>query len=341
MTVKCRGSKFWLSVTLTVSLILVDSQHTSTETSAQYLRNVMNELQEINSVSVASADTDRNTGNVAETKYIQNLDQTSSYRDKFHPHVHQVHYQYPCSSDKEEKIPAATDIRGVDQVYLESSPHYFTIPADQTKIPSPIEVPQALGFTRSQLAGMYRDALEKGSAVSLTGLTSSLSPRKVPQASTGQLQLPAGHAGYYYYFYPLKTFMNELRDVHGYKTIRDALPEKVNVAESSEKQMANPLFVAISSFIGMALLFMIGVLFLPRLGGFTSRNVQDEFLQLTKVAAEAVNGRDCYGRITCEMGGATGSTETPLRGYRFPKTVSSTTLGKRMRPRTKIRNDSS
>lgn len=71
--------------------------------------------------------------------------------------------------------------------------------------------------------------------------------------------------------------------------------------EASEKQIANPLFMAISGFIGMALIFMASVLFLPRFDNFGARNSSGEFLQLTKVAWEAIEGRNCSERFACEL----------------------------------------
>ena len=60
----------------------------------------------------------------------------------------------------------------------------------------------------------------------------------------------------------------------------------------SQKQMTNPLFVALSSFIGMALLFMVGVLFFPKFTGFSPRNQQDDMLQLAMIVIEAIDRKN-------------------------------------------------
>lgn len=66
-----------------------------------------------------------------------------------------------------------------------------------------------------------------------------------------------------------------------------------NVAEgASQKQLSNPLFIAISTFVSMALLFMVGILFLPKLhqyGIFSTRGIQDDFLYLTNIVMGAID----------------------------------------------------
>jgi len=66
--------------------------------------------------------------------------------------------------------------------------------------------------------------------------------------------------------------------------------------ESTQKQLMNPLFVAIGTFISMALLFMMGVLFLPKLPHlelFKARVADnDDFLRLTTFVMNAIDGRN-------------------------------------------------
>lgn len=51
----------------------------------------------------------------------------------------------------------------------------------------------------------------------------------------------------------------------------------------------NPLFMAISSFLGMTVLFIIGILLMPRMfGDFKSRYTDDELDDLTERVAEAI-----------------------------------------------------
>lgn len=64
--------------------------------------------------------------------------------------------------------------------------------------------------------------------------------------------------------------------------------------ETTQKQLMNPLFVAIGTFISMALLFMMGVLFLPKLPHldvFKGRVADnDDLLRLTTFVMNAIDG---------------------------------------------------
>lgn len=62
--------------------------------------------------------------------------------------------------------------------------------------------------------------------------------------------------------------------------------------ESNQKQLMNPLFMAIGTFISMAVLFMMGVLFLPKLPHFdlfNARVADDDFLRLTAFVTNAID----------------------------------------------------
>lgn len=65
--------------------------------------------------------------------------------------------------------------------------------------------------------------------------------------------------------------------------------------ENTQKQLMNPLFLAIGTFISMAVLFMMGVLFLPKLPHldlFNARVADDDFLRLTTFVMNAIDGRN-------------------------------------------------
>lgn len=82
-----------------------------------------------------------------------------------------------------------------------------------------MQAPEALGFTRAELATMYKNALEKGSTISLSSLTNALSTGEMPQVTETHVEFPIKQPLYQYYFFPLKTFMSEFKKDHGYKTI--------------------------------------------------------------------------------------------------------------------------
>ncbi|XP_051161097.1 uncharacterized protein LOC127281428 isoform X2 [Leptopilina boulardi] len=153
---------------------------------------------------------------------------------------------------------------------------------------------EPLGMTKIQLAAMYENALKKGSPVGLVPLlTNSISSQgKTPRVTSNQLEIPTSPQ-YSYYFFPLQSFGNELRNNYGYKTIPDNVMQDTKIMETN-KEMTNPLFVAVSSFIGMALLFMMGVLLFPQVKNFVPREQRenDLLLQLTTFVLEAVDSRN-------------------------------------------------
>ena len=82
-----------------------------------------------------------------------------------------------------------------------------------------IREPEVLGFTRAELAAMYKSALQKGSTISLSSLTNALSSGEIPQVTQTHVEFPIKQPLYQYYFFPLKTFMSEFKKDYGYKTI--------------------------------------------------------------------------------------------------------------------------
>lgn len=92
---------------------------------------------------------------------------------------------------------------------------------------APIVVPEPLntaggpiGFTKNQLATIYKQALESGSSMSLSALKSALESGHYPSVNSNQLQIPIPQQQLYtYHFYPLKSFMEKLQNNNGYKTL--------------------------------------------------------------------------------------------------------------------------
>lgn len=71
-----------------------------------------------------------------------------------------------------------------------------------------------------------------------------------------------------------------------------------------KKKALEPLFMAISGFIGMALMFALSAIVLPKFGGTKSRGEPQsgqELLSLTKVVFNAIEGRGCSERMLCEI----------------------------------------
>ncbi|XP_046746594.1 uncharacterized protein LOC124411498 [Diprion similis] len=319
--------------------ITVRAQFSSTESSAEYLFNVMNQLQEHNRPSPVSVD--RTTGPGSDFNYFNNNGlQPNSNNQQLPKEILQTQkpavydYHRYANNQKKKVLPDLSVTMNDDQPFAESISPYYQVPAPQT-ILKPVQIvkePAPLGLTRKDLAILYNKALQQGSPLSLSLVQNSLPPGQVPQIIGNQLRLNSGPPGYYYYFYPLKSFMNELQINQGYNAIHhNVKPQHADLtAASSEKQVANPLFMAISGFIGMALIFMASVLFLPKIENFASRNSSNEYFQLSKVAWDAIEGRDCSERFACELNKFVINNKFSKRTRRFLENVVPNNLRRQM-----------
>lgn len=74
--------------------------------------------------------------------------------------------------------------------------------------------------------------------------------------------------------------------------------------EEKKPKPLEPLFMAISGFIGMALMYVVSMVLLPKLG-VKSRTVKEENAEvnsMVRIALQAIEGQDCRERIACELG---------------------------------------
>lgn len=84
----------------------------------------------------------------------------------------------------------------------------------------------------------------------------------------------------------------------------DVLVSNSNV---SNVKTVEPLFMAMTGFISMAVMFAASVLFLPKLtrwnlDGDRGSKVRDELASISNVMMDAFHGQDCTERLTCEFG---------------------------------------
>ncbi|XP_054001224.1 uncharacterized protein LOC128888416 [Hylaeus anthracinus] len=261
-----------------IALVLLNPVNAKTQTSGEYLRNVMIELQDFNVPSPVNiyekhVYNDKNKQNYATQRINMNAQEnTRQHRNQSFPHYNillndKIHLN---------RIDSATPSR-----------YYQSYSPSITKM----QEPEALGYTRAQLAAMYKNALEKGSTMSLSSLTNALSAVDIPQATDTRVELSGKQPLYQYYFFPLKTFMSEFKKDHGYKTIPAPAFDNTEAAQTTQTQLSNPLFVAISTFVTMAIVFMMSVLFLPKLSQLDilhSRAIQDDFFHLSNIVTNAI-----------------------------------------------------
>ncbi|XP_053994481.1 uncharacterized protein LOC128884848 [Hylaeus volcanicus] len=261
-----------------IALVLLNPVNAKTQTSGEYLRNVMIELRDFNvpppiNIYDKHVYNDKNKQNYATQRINMNAQEnTGKHRNQSFPHYNillndKIHLN---------RIDSATPSR-----------YYQSYSPSITKM----QEPEALGYTRAQLAAMYKNALEKGSTMSLSSLTNALSAVEIPQATDTRVELSGKQPLYQYYFFPLKTFMSEFKKDHGYKTIPAPAFDNTEAAQTTQTQLSNPLFVAISTFVTMAIVFMMSVLFLPKLSQLDilhSRAIQDDFFHLSNIVTNAI-----------------------------------------------------
>ncbi|KAL6260163.1 hypothetical protein P5V15_007697 [Pogonomyrmex californicus] len=293
-----RPSSKSLRLAALMSLIIVNARSCGAETSGEYLQKAMIELQELNvpSNSLMTMN-DRFSANLNyHTGYQNDYIQDNRYRKIGTNNVHQD-VQKPVAAVPVEHVNMAhSAANNIAEYYAVRDP---TAAASYPKV----KQPEPLAFTRAELAALYKKALEKGSAISVASLTQALNAAggngngNVP-SQTGHLPLPIKPM-YNYYFFPLKSFASELQRDHQEAAIVP-IYAATETATSTQKQLMNPLFVAIGTFISMALLFMMGVLFLPKLPQFEFFNERerariadnDDFLRLTTLVMNAIDGRN-------------------------------------------------
>lgn len=81
------------------------------------------------------------------------------------------------------------------------------------------------------------------------------------------------------------------------------------VMQGAPVKRFEPLFIAMASFVGVAMMFILSILFMPKFGNVRSdvaavkEAVEEGNLsELSSVVFEAIEGRDCSERLACELG---------------------------------------
>ncbi|OXU25356.1 hypothetical protein TSAR_005635 [Trichomalopsis sarcophagae] len=276
------------------------------ESSDAYLRNVVSELQFLNGiVSSPASDSEPEEIVLPSSTPPSRLD----YQVANIPQTYRLPLPPPPSP----------------QVTSKSVPSYSLDQHHQVER-APSRNPMLLGFTPAELAAMYKKAIERGAAVKYQSLVNTINHHE-PKIFGAPFELaeearphPIAHQEpqYAYYFYPLQSFRHELTDPHGYHTVPNYKYDSAP-AENTKKETSsmNPILVGISSFLGMALFFMLSLFFYPRFVHYmhfpfvtTSRGFNNELTNLTHFVTEAIDHYNSHAKMSQE------AVQDPIRCLR-------------------------
>ncbi|XP_065165392.1 uncharacterized protein [Atheta coriaria] len=233
-----------------------------------------------------------------------------------------------ASDDNEETKPPPpqySESHGYQEYHNSAQPPRSpTIQALQGAQGSQAAVP-ALHLTKSELASLYANAVHKGDTIKLDGgenhsgdpITAAVhevdAGGHVTKPNLNAAKRPDN--GYYYYYYPLKSFMDELASSPSVLSpsqhnVNINTPKPPTMMMDDKKKGLEPLFMAISGFIGMTVMFILSALVLPKFHklkpkGWRREGLQEEEEELYgigRVALEAIDGYDCMERFACEAG---------------------------------------
>ncbi|CAH1186993.1 unnamed protein product [Phyllotreta striolata] len=178
--------------------------------------------------------------------------------------------------------------------------------------------PPPLGLTKGELLSLYENAVAKGDTLKI-----NTGGNNFVRAAVHELDNYHSHAAhdeddktddgkYYYYYYPIKSFADEMTsqvsDSHTVKIKKEIEPKK------SDNKL-EPLFMAISGLVGMAVMFVFSMIVLPKFGLKPAKKIAwpkgHDMDELAKLALSAIEGNDCRERFACEL------TKT-ARNYNIP-----------------------
>lgn len=74
--------------------------------------------------------------------------------------------------------------------------------------------------------------------------------------------------------------------------------------KKKDKKALEPLFMAISGFVGMAVMFVLSILVLPKFGlkkSLPKSKRNEKIGDIARIALQAIEGQDCTERFACEL----------------------------------------
>ncbi|KAG5874260.1 hypothetical protein JTB14_028070 [Gonioctena quinquepunctata] len=193
-----------------------------------------------------------------------------------------------------------------------------------------------LTLTKGELAALYESAIAKGETLHLDGGDNTFIHTAIHEIGGDNAPLVTKNedtSGYYYYYYPIKSFIDEMTSqassnladfTHKSKKPKDTttthrphyqyhshhhqhnITISKEMTEDKKPKTLEPLFMAISGFIGMAVMFVLSMIVLPKFGSKPSKKgvwaKRDEHIEdFARLALNAIDGNDCTERFACEL----------------------------------------
>ncbi|KAL1493163.1 hypothetical protein ABEB36_011273 [Hypothenemus hampei] len=207
----------------------------------------------------------------------------------------------------------------------------------------PDEAVPPLALTKGELSAMYEQAISKGETIKLsTGDNEYVNAlvHHIDDEPSEKHQGEPQHehqnedSGYYYYYYPIKSFIDDISSqpseehspnyhdaphhhhkehstykppftYHSHHHQHNITIQTKDHEKKDAKHMEHPLIMAISGFIGMAMMFVLSMVVLPKLGSTKPKvnneiKKKDQLDDFARLALNAIEG-NCAERFACEL----------------------------------------
>ncbi|XP_043268112.1 uncharacterized protein [Venturia canescens] len=244
-------SFIFVAITSLASCSMLTTFPANTESSAEYLKKVMLELRDMNLPPSFFAP-EHSTGS-----FYFDVDDRHYLASKRHSGDKRQIQQYLSNENglALRTSPLETVAKKIRPAHLDA------IVSDQVHAPRTssqqnlAEIPEMSNLKLN--TAIYKHPIGKGNVGSLNALVDVLRHRQLQKIMTNQLETRSPNPMYSYYFYPLKTVMNDIRHGNNLFPAMHLRPETAASMENSQKDM------------------------------------DDKFLHLTKTVGEAIDHHNC------------------------------------------------
>ncbi|VVC43948.1 WD40/YVTN repeat-like-containing domain [Cinara cedri] len=203
-------------------------------------------------------------------------------------------------------------------------------------------------FMKNEFSDSQHKIVSQGPPQQISSVPPSnfLSPNLIEALSSESVKPDGTINGYNYFFYPLDN--EALQQLQQQQQSQQQIQQynNANNHEMQQQQQDNsmagggdqdnhamtkpkvePLFVAMAGFVGVAVVFLSALMFIPRLPipvlgtKAALKRAPEELATLTRLVAESIDGKDCTERIACEVGRAMRSMQLDNKPIRMMEII--------------------